>query len=225
MAVIVLSILTLFLRGFTFKGFSEQLHNKNLETPSMKVWLIQTQGYSDKMDAYKAGVAAAKEGLGVYVISDNSTWRWVAGAYTTQVDAENIIQDSVLLTKATSCEYEIKSKKINLSADVIEPCRQIFTAVCSAFDKLLNLRVALNNNTLINEIMLELTSLYNTIKSATSVLQTQNSTLKSDLVSAIIYTANQNILSLNDIVSANNDFSMATINTALLKTIFSLDNF
>ena len=76
-------------------------------------------------------------------------------------------------------------------------------------------------------LQLDLTAEYNQIKSSADDLQTLNANWQSEVIATIIYTANQNLLGLQEIIynDAQKAPSLAIINTALLKTIFSLDNF
>ncbi len=217
------SITALFLRGFQIKDFAEQLKAKNLDTPTLEVWLLETPGYHDKMDAYQAGLAASSNGLGVYVLPVQEQWTWVACAYKTKDDADNALKQINLSTTTKVEHYQITGKKIQISPDVFVPCQQILTSVKNVFNLLFDLRDAISNSTNIKDIQLQLTTEYNQIKSGVEVLQKLNATLHNQLIATVIYTANQNILSLQDIIFDTPN--LATVNTALLKTIFSLDNF
>lgn len=221
------SITALFLRGFRFKDFGEQLNFKTLTTPEFKVWLLSTPNYQDKMDAYQAGLAANKNGLGVYVVPEQGQWAWVAGVYSTQSEAEKILQQGNLPSDTKVNFYHIKSKQFKITKEAFVPSQQILTAVQNTYQTLLDLRTALTSNTFNTNLQLDLTTHYNQIKDATAALQSLNTSLRNQLLATIIYTANQNILSLQDIIypNTNEQPSLSTVNTALLKTIFSLDNF
>ena len=221
------SITALFLRGFKVKNFTEQLKNKDIETPTLEVWLLETQNYDSKMDAYKTGIAAADIGCGVYVLPENEKWTWVAGVYSTRTEAEGVLNQSTSLINAKIQLYQITGKKFHIKAEAIDACRQVLNSVYNIFDLLLNLRIALNKATIADKLLLDLTTQYNLVKSGAETLQNLNTNLQSEFIATVIYTANQNILSLQDIICTNTKktFSLATLNTALLKTIFSLDNF
>ena len=221
------SITALFLRGFTIDDLTDQFKNQSLTTPTKQVWLVQTTGYDDKMDAYKAGIAAAGNDWGVYVLPDNGKWTWVAGVYTTAEESDEALKQSGLPTNASSKLYQITGKSFQLAPDAAVACGQVLTAVENVFNLLLDLRTAINKAADSGNLILDLTAQYNQIKGSSETLQTLNANLQNQFVATVIYTANQNILSLQDIVcsDANHPVSLAQINTALLKTIFSLDNF
>lgn len=233
MIIIILAVVTagsitaLFVRGFKFQDLKDQFKNQTLNTPSMEVWLLETKGYDSKMEAYKAGIAAASHGFGVYVFPSNEKWTWVAGAYATEADANDAIAQHALPTDAQNRLYQIVGKSFQIAPDAIKPCNQVLTAVKNIFDLLLNLRTAINEATDTANLLLDLTTQYNQIKSAVETLQTLNAGLQNQLIATMIYTANQNILSLQEIIRGDTTqpCSLATVNTALLKTIFSLDNF
>ena len=215
----------MFLRGFKFRNLHEQLNAENFETPSVKFWIVQSQPYNEKMEAYKAGVSNSNNDLGIYIINENNQWYWLTGAYLTQEDAENVLHSNSNLSSFTCRLYEIDKKKLRISNDVIEPCRQLFNAIGSVIEHLIQLRSNLINDINDNNVVLNLIDKFNTIKSNTEKLQKYNTKLKSDLISCMIYTANQNLLGLQNIVFGNNQINMSTVNTTLLKTIFSVDNF
>lgn len=221
------SVVALFLRGFKIQDFTEQLKSKSLATPAVEVWLIKTPNYPDKLDAYKAGINAARSGFGVYVLPENSNWTWVASACRTENEAREIFSTSGLSDESIIQPYQIQSKKISIEKDAYESCSQILTAVQAVIDSLFNLRTTLAAKMDLNNLKIELTSHYNQIRTNTESLQKLNTNLHSEVIATIIYTANQNILSLQAIIGLNQSDknALATVNTALLNTIFSLDNF
>lgn len=221
------SITALFLRGFKFKDLGERFTNQSLQTPSMEVWLVQTTDYANKMDAYKAGIAATQRDWGVYVRPDGVKWTWVAGVYQSEEDANNALQQPGLPTNASSQIYQITGKNFSVAADAMAPCREVLSAVQKVFNLLLNLRSAVSEATDTGSLLLDLTTQYNQIKSGAETLQTLNASLHSQLIATVIYTANQNILGLQEIIFSDSTHpcDLATVNTVLLKTIFSLDNF
>jgi len=219
------SIAILFLRGFRFTDLSKQLNQKTLTTPSMKVWLIEVDGFQDKMAAYKKGVVAANDNLGVYVISDNNQWNWIAGVYMTEEEARQVINQSNILKSANCKMYEIKSKNFQMHPETIEPCCNVFVTIKNIFDLLLQMRTYLFESQSIENLLIDVTSKYNELKDATEKLHLLNEKYKNEIIATLIYAANQNILSLQDIIYDNNNCSLAAINTALLNAIFSLDNF
>lgn len=219
------SIVALFMRGFQLKDLKTHLTTQSLETPAMRVWLIKSQPYDDKMKAYKAGINSYSNGLGVYVICDNNQWYWVAGAYTTQDEAKEVIQKNEILKNTSCILYEIKTKNFKIDGEAIMPCRQIFESGQKVVQLLFGLRTTIQNEVENKDLLLEIIAEYNKIKNNAEELQKLNTTLKSDLIASVLYTANVNILSLQDIVFANGQLSISTVNTALLKIIFSVDNF
>lgn len=219
------SVTALFLRGFRVKSFAEQLKSKDVITPNMSVWLIVTPDYNNKMDAYKDGIAAAHDGYGVYILPDDEQWTWVAGVYNTESDAKHALQQSIISEQTEVRSYQIKGKKFAVDAAALEPCRQVLSAVQNVYNLLIELRTAMQQTGEINNLQIEITTQYNQIKSGVEALQSLNSTIQSDFIATIIYTANQNILGLQNIVGITNSLDLSTINNALLKTIFSLDNF
>ena len=232
--IIVLAVVTagsvaaLFLRGFKVQNLTDQLKNKELQTPAMEVCLIETKGYESKMAAYQAGIAAKDGGFGVYVLPDvNSQWTWVAGVYANEKDANDTLSQNVLPADAKVEKYQIVGKKFKVDPAALEPCQQVLTTVQNVYNLLFELRMAVMENNEIKDLQLALTTLYNQIKNNTETLQTLNDKLQSQIIASLIYTANQNILGLQDIIYADTVYalSLATVNTALLMTIFSLDNF
>lgn len=219
------SITALFLRGFKFEDLPNQFTGQNFETPAMKVWLVQSQPYADKMEAYRNGMASANESLGVYVISVNNQWHWVAGAYMTQEEANSAIENNKNLSNAVSVLHEVKSKTFKISSELITPCRQMFDNIISVTELLFRLRDNIINNLQDPQILLDLTEKYNAIKNSVQELQTLNATQKNELLASFIYTGNVNILSLQEVVCGSHQNNLSTINTAILKIIFSLDNF
>ena len=219
--------MALFLRGFNFHNYTEQLKGKQLETPTLDVWLVEVPDYSGKMDAYKNGIAAAKYGYGVVVMSDHGAWTWVAGVYTTENAAKEALNQPGLPPQAKIRSYQISGKKFQIDSEAFEPCHQVLTAVKKVFHLLLDLRMSICQKSNTNNLQLDLTTAYNQIKSSAEILQTLNVTHQSELIATVIYTANQNILGLQDVIclDSSEQTDMATINTALLKAIFSLDNF
>lgn len=221
------SVVALFLRGFKIQDFTEQLKSKSLTTPAVEVWLIKTPNYPDKLDAYKVGINAARSGFGVYILPENSNWTWVASAYRTENDAREIFSTSGLSDESIIQPYQIQSKKISIEKDAYESCTQVLTTVQAVIDLLFNLRTTLAAKMDLNNLKIELTLHYNQIRTNTESLQKLNTNLHSEVIATIIYTANQNILSLQAIIGLNQSDknALATVNTALLNTIFSLDNF
>ncbi len=221
------SIAALFLRGFKIQDIPDQFKNQTLTTPTMEVWLVQVDGYDSKMAAYKSGIVAANSGWGVYVVPEDEKWTWVASVYTSETEANEALTQTGLPEHASSQLYKITGKNFQIASDAVTPCRQVLTAVQNVFNLLLNLRTAINDAIDMGNLLLDITAQYNQIKSGAETLQTINATLQNQLIATIIYTANQNILSLQEIMrgDSSNPCSLATVNTALLKTIFSLDNF
>lgn len=222
------SITALFLRGFKIENLTEKFSNQEIQTPTIQVWLVQTANYTDKMEAYQAGIRAASSGLGVYVLPEKEKWIWVAGVYLTEADADSALNSANLPENASTKSYQITGKKFQLAPDAAEECCQILTAVQTVFNLLLNLRTAINNTSEdTSQILFDLLTQFNQLKSSTETLQTLNITLQNQLINTMIYSANQNILSLQEIVNhdASKPFSLVRVNTALLNTIFSLDNF
>lgn len=220
-----ISIATLFLRGFKFKDLKAHFTDENIVIPTVDVWLVQSQPYPEKMQAYKAGVIGSTHGQGLYVICEDNQWYWVAGAYMTQAEADHAIEKEDILIGATSKLYNIEEKNLKITPDAVTPARQIFETVTSVVDLLFKLRSNVIENVQDNNLILELTNKYNLLKSSADKLQEFNAAIKSDLISSIIYTANVNILSLQDLVCGNNQIDLSVINTVLLKAIFSVDNF
>ena len=223
--VTVTSIVTLFLRGFKFRDIENQVFGQEIKTPVMKVWLLEKVGYSNKMAAFKAGIGAAQSGLGVYVINEDNQWRWVAGVYKTFEDAQKALSMNSVALNLSIRECKIESKNFKISRDAMQFCQDILNSVVSVFEMLLTLRDNVEKNKFTENLTMSLTTEYNLIKDNIQKLQDINATLKSPLVASIIYTGNQNILSLQEIVCGNNSYNLAALNTALLKTLFSLDNF
>ena len=226
--VVASSIAALFLRGFKVQNLAEQMKSKDLQTPSMDVWLVETQGYNSKMDAYQAGLVGADNGLGVYVLpTANGKWIWVAGVYSSENDANTALTVSGVPAAAEIKHYQIHGKKFSIDVAAVEPGQQVLSAVQNVFKLLLDLRKAISAQDEIKNLQLDLTTQYNQIKSSADTLQNLNANLQSQLLATLIYTANQNILGLQEIIYTNEGeaLSLATVNTALLKTIFSLDNF
>jgi len=221
------SVTALFLRGFKLQDITEQLTNQELQTPTLQVWLLKTEGYDSKMSAYQSGISAASNGLGVYVLPENGKWTWVAGVYSSEDAANDALNQTGIPSEAKIYPYQITGKKFSISPDVLMPCQQVLNSVQNVFAILLNLRTAITVNDDIKSLQLDLITDYNQIKSGAENLQTLNANLQSKIIATIIYTANQNLLGLQDIVYADAAEipSLAIINTALLKSIFSLDNF
>lgn len=219
------SVTALFMRGFRIKSFAEQLKSKDVITPNMSVWLVVKPDYDNKMDAYKDGIAAANDGYGVYVLPENEHWSWVAGVYNTEAEARHALQQNSISEQAEIKAYHIQSKKFAVDGAAQEPCQQVLNAVQNVYNLLVELRTAMQQTSEISNLQIEITTQYNQIKSGVEALQSLNSTLQSDFIATIIYTANQNILGLQNIVGITNPLDLSTINNALLKTIFSLDNF
>lgn len=218
--------MALFARGFKLNNVKEQLFAQNLEIPSMKVWLLKKGGYDNKMDAYKAGVAAAKSNLGVYIYKYENQWQWVAAVYMTFEEAEKEKNDNPQSKNLEICEYEVKSKKLKLSRDIIPASRKIFKSLIDSFCILMDLK----NTTIINhnnqkDLSSRLVTNYNIIKENIDILKNLNTEIKSPLIASLIYVGNQNILSLQEIICGDNSYSIASLNTVLIKIIFSLDNF
>ena len=226
LVVTIASITALFWRGFRLDDIPKQFTQQSLTTPAMQVWLIEFDNYDDKMTAYKAGVAASNEGLGIYVLPSSGKWTWVASVYQTEEFANDALQKIKIPNATVKC-YEIEERKISVPSEAKETGNQIITAIQNIFNLLLKLREAISQSQNTNNIILALTEQYNQIKEHTETLQNINQSLQDEFLATIIYSANQNILSLQKIVQGNNSFScsLAEVNTALLKTIFSLDNF
>lgn len=221
------SITALFLRGFRFKDFTAQLNQQEVSTPEMKVWLLETTGYRDKMDAYKGGIAAAVHGAGVYVLPQDNKWTWIAGVYQDKKDAENVLNQNWLPAETTIKFYQITSKKFRVTREARQSCQHILSSVKKIFNFLQDLRIAVSNQATTGQIQHALITEYNAIKSEAEKLQTLNTDAQDNFIATLIYTANQNILGLQEIICADANIrpNMATVNTALLMTIFSLDNF
>lgn len=218
------SITALFVRGFRWRDLTGQFKSRNFDTPALDVWLLEVPDYNDKLDAYKAGLAAAESGLGVYVLPTDNQWSWIAGAYSSEAEARKMLEIECIPNNAKVQFYQIKSKKFKLPSEVFEHCQTVLNAVQKVFQLLLELRVSVNAGADISNLQFDITTQYNQIKGSVEALQTINSSVKSEFVSTVIYSANQNILGLQDII-ATKAIRLADVNNALLRTIFSLDNF
>ena len=215
------------MRGFRFQDFKAQITNKELCTPTLDIWLLKIPNYDSKIDAYKAGISASNAGWGVYVLPENNKWTWVAGVYATESDANTALSQAELPTDAIIHKYQINGKKFSLESEAYEPCQKVLYAVQSVFNLLLDLRLEINQAGDVNNLQLALTTAYNEIKDGAETLQRLNTNLHHEFIATVIYTANQNILGLQDVICLNQNTlpSLTTVNNALLKTIFSLDNF
>ncbi len=219
------SVTALFLRGFRIKTFTQELKNKSVITPSIDCWLVETTGYDSKMDAYKAGVVGTADGLGVYILPDDSAWVWVSGVYPTEQEAQDALNNYVLLSNAQVRLYSIKGKKFSLDAEAATQCQLVLDAIQDVYQLLIEIRSAMLKSESISSLQIEITNQYNQVKNAGETLQTINATLHSDFIATVIYTINQNILGLQKVISSNESVNLDDVNSALLKTIFSLDNF
>lgn len=225
MAVVTaVSITTLFLRGFTFKDLNP---NNHFQTPSMEIWLLQSSDYDTKMEAYQAGISSQKEQWGIYVISNQGHWHWIAGVYTTEDDAMQALQQPQTPNNVSVKSCQITGKQFQLSDDAAIVCQDAITAIQDIFTKLIELRSLVTKSANTSNILLDLINHYNQIKDFAAQLQRINADLQNSIVATVIYSINQNLLGLHDIVceELNQPCSLAEINTALLMTIFSLDNF
>ncbi len=227
MVAVIVSTTILFVRGFRLRDLSRQFNYQTLETPAIKVWLLEMDGFQDKMTAYKKGISAGNDGLGVYIITTNNQWKWVASVYTNENEAKNVLKSSKSLSEANCNLYEIKSKSFQIPKETTSSCRQVLSTVQNIFDLLVQLRTAFLSFNNIDNLIFDITQLYNDLKITTEKLQGFNTEYKSEIIATLIYTANQNILSLQDVIYGNKDkhCSLATLNTVLLNVIFSLDNF
>jgi len=223
--VTVTSIVTLFLRGFKFRDIENQVFGQEIKTPIMKVWLIEKAGYGNKMAAFKAGIGAAQSGLGVCVIKTDNQWRWVAGVYKTYDEAQKALSMNSVALNLSIREYKIESKNFKISRDAVFLCQNVLDSAVSVFEILLTLRDNVEEKLSTENLIMKLTTEYNQIKDNIQKLQDINATLKSPLVASVIYIGNQNILSLQKIICGNNSYNLADLNTVLLNTLFSLDNF
>ncbi|MBS7401018.1 MAG: hypothetical protein KIG16_00710 [Eubacteriales bacterium] len=231
MLIIVLIVVTaasvaaLFLRGFRVQDFTAQLKAKDVETPTLDVWLVEGGNYDSKMDAYKAGLAAANQGWGVYVLPVDGKWAWVASVCNSEAEAQSQFEQSGLSSTASVKLYTIKGKKFAVDESAFSACQQVLSAVRNVYDLLLEMRQLNAQYEDIGNLQINLTSVYNQIKDGVETLQTVNESLQSDFITTVIYAGNQNVLGLQGVISTNSTVSASTINNALLKTIFSLDNF
>ena len=222
------SIMTLFLRGFNIKDYTNQLNSKILVMPEAEVWLLEKTGFNDKIDAYQAGIATAEAGCGIYVIPQNNQWTCIAGVYTSKDEANNVLKQIGTNIGMEIKPHRISSRRIKILSEAFDTCQNVLKIVQNVFDLLLKIRKNINQSTNeINNLRLELIAQYNQIKSNVEILQKLNANLHDQIIATVIYTANQNILSLQEIISSDKTqpIKLTTINTALLKTIFSLDNF
>lgn len=223
--VTVVSITALFLRGFKFQNLT---NNNYFKTPLIKVWLLQTPGFDTKMEAYQTGISSQQQQWGIHVIFNQNQWHWVAGVYTTDVDANQALQQAQNLPPNVYIQiYQIKEKKFYTSKETATLCNETLKTIENIFFTLIELRnnaiSAINNN----NIQLNLINQYNDIKVKGESLQEINTNLQSPVIATVIYSVNQNLLGLQNIVSHDTitPHNLAEINTALLMTIFSLDNF
>ncbi len=223
--VLAASITALFLRGFKFKDLGEQLRSKEIQTPAQDVWLIEVDNYSSKMDAYKAGIGAKDLGMGVYVIPNETKWSWVAGVYQAEDEAHAVLTQGTLPSDAKLRFYQIQSKKFAIDGKAVDTCQQVFATIQNVSQILTDLRTAVAQANVTKNLQIDLTTQYNRIKDDVEALQALNSDLQSDFVATVIYTANQNLMGLQDLIGTSSNVTMASVNNALLMTIFSLDNF
>ncbi len=222
------SITALFLRGFRIQNLKAQFTNQELCTPALNAWLIQVPGYNNKMDAYQAGLSATNHNLGVYVLPDvHAQWVWVAGVYTSEELALQTLNQTNLPATAKIQLYEIKSKKFSLDPEVVQLCRKVLDCVQEIFQQLLAIRTALETGKDMSTIQVKMIEQYNQIKKGAEDLHALNTHLQNKFIATVIYTANQNLLGLQELICTDKiqSISLTVINTALLKVFFSLDNF
>lgn len=200
---------------------------EQVTTPAVQVWTVQIQGYTEKMAAYKDAVAYSNDGYGVHVFWQDDSWVWVAGIYDTQEQATAMIDTGNLPESATTKLLAITEKHFKIDPAVSVICNKILTKVQDTTAQLQTLREAVVNNSDYQNCILSITSNLSELRNAVTSLQESNVTLQSQFVAALIYAANQNIIVLNDVVlsTAKGKQLLALVNTALIKNIFSLDNF
>lgn len=218
------SMTALFLRGFKISDLVKD--ESKVTTPSMTVWLVKTDGYDSKMAAYKAG-ANQTTGFATYVYEENDQWTLVEGVYLTDTEANTLLQNPQLPEKTVSSKYDIVGKEFKLDTALAKTCNAVLDTIKQTFNKLLEMRNLFTEGHDLKNAVLALTDYYNLLKNYATALQEKNIDAKSTLVATIIYAANQNILGLHEVIfgNSNGNAYLSLINTALTKSIFSLDNF
>ena len=226
LVVAILSgIIALFMRGFKVTDLTNP--PEQVTTPAVQVWAVQIEGYTEKMATYKDAVAYSNDGYGVHVFRQGNSWVWVAGIYDTQEQASAVIDTGNLPEQATSKLLTITKKHFKIDSEASVICNKILSKLQDTTAQLQALREAVLDNSNYQDCILSITSNLSELKSSVTTLQDCNAKLQSQFVAALIYAANQNIIVLNDVVlcNASGKQFLALVNTALIKNIFSLDNF
>ena len=225
MVAIAAGVIILLVRGFRVSDLTTPKDNVN--TPSVAVWLVKVPDYTTKMDAYKAAYSHTEDGFGVYVEPENERWSWIVGVYDTEEEAETWRQNTALPTNVTSSAYQITGKHFTLKKELATTANQMLQLLLTIHQQLTATRALVIAGENTANAVLTLTDSYQQLRTAVDTLQTANGTESSPLLASLIYAGNQNILALFDVVFAEpsqaNEF-LSLLNTALIKNIFSLDN-
>lgn len=225
LAAVTASVIALFVRGFRIQDLTKD--NTLVSTPSMQTWLVVTSGYPSKMDAYKDGIAQSTQGYAIHVYQENTTWVLVKGAYLAADEANAVLQNGNLPEQTSCREYIITGKQFKIEQSAAANCNAVLGIIEQTLNKLWDVRGLVSQEQPIDDAILVLTDYYNQLKNLAKELHAANTTLKSEVVSTIIYAANQNILNLHELIFADQASReyLSLINTAIVKSIFSLDNF
>lgn len=225
LVAIIAGIITLFVRGFRVSDLTKP--SDAVTTPAVSVWLVKIPEYATKMDAYKAAYAHSNTGTGIYAQSENQQWTWVAGVYSTSEQAENLCQNASLPANVVNTAYQITGKRFTVEKAIAIPVKQLLALLVTIQEQLVATREMVTAGENVNDAVLTLTDSYQQLRTTVETLQTVNIQENSPLVASMIYAGNQNILALFEVVFADvtkTNQLLSALNTALIKNIFSLDN-
>jgi hypothetical protein len=217
-------VTALYFRGFSFDTKADS----KVSTPAAEFWAVKVPNYEEKTDAFAAAMSAKSKGSAEYVLEENGKWSAIEGVYLTSADANTELMREDVTEEAVSAKYIIPAKELQIDAAAAGTAKNIFGAIKSAFDALIKARADFKAGANARGVTVVANDFYKVLKAKTAELNEINKELKSETAAAVIYSANQSILALQDLIFASEEDGntfLSALNTAIVKLIFSLDNF
>ncbi len=224
MLSVIASITALVIRGFSFKTLLQK--NSDIELESIEVWLVKESEYNTKMEAYKKASLNTLQGYSEFVIEeDNGNWAVINAVYLSSIEANAELQNANIPKEASSSKYIIKNRTLKIP----ETARDIALDIIKDIKEALNILIESRSNFLKNvEVdITPLNQIYNNLKENRTKLNQLNLDLQHQTLSYLIYSTNQSLISIADLLfNKNSDIAfLSQLNTAITRIIFSLDNF
>jgi hypothetical protein len=220
------SMIALYFGGFSFEKIKDNPKDSNaVTTPEMVFWVVEVPNFDSKTTAIAQTIATKGKGGAGYLLQKGAKWTVIEGVYLNSADANREMAREDATQTAVSDKYTIPKKEIIVPKNVCDTANNFFTQVKTAYETLIEKRQEFADEKITHDdIILIANNLYTKMKATALELANLNNDANNANISNIIYVANQNILSLHNLIYANTERTAfnAKLNNAIATTIFSL---